>query len=153
MKILSILGCGALALAAGAIATADEPAKAPAAHKTESAGDPVKVSPATHKLAYENEELRVLDIHLPAGGHANMHSHPHGYYFIALSDCKIKFSFPDGKTAEATVHAGDSAWSDPVTHAADNLGTSECHVFNVEPKHWHAEKKAEQKPADKGEKK
>src|SRR5215472_3381892 len=98
MKILSILGCGALALAAGAAATADEPAKPAAAHKTVAAGDPVKVSPATHKLAYENSELRVLDIRVPAGGHANMHSHPHGYYLVAMSDCKIKFTFPDGKT-------------------------------------------------------
>ena len=141
MKILSILGCGALALAAGAVATADEPARAPATHKTASDGDPVTVSPATHKLAYENSDLRVLDIHLSGGGHANMHSHPHGFYFVAMNDCKMKFSFPDGKTQEATLHAGDTGWSDRVTHAADNLGSSECHVLNIEPR--HAPKKAE----------
>ncbi|GAC1455180.1 MAG: hypothetical protein PVSMB6_12020 [Steroidobacteraceae bacterium] len=144
MKIAGIIGFIALAQTAGAVATADEPAKAPAAHKTDAgAGDPTKVSPATHKLAYADQDMRVLDIHLPANGHANMHSHPHGYYFVALTDCKIKFTFPDGKTQEATVHAGDMAWSDPVTHAADNLAGTECHVINVEPRHGHARKAAQ----------
>lgn len=142
--IISALGCSALALAAGGIAFAGDPAKAPAANKTEAAGDPVKASPATHKLAFADQDMRVLDIHLPAGGHANMHSHPHGFYLVALTDCRVKFTFPDGTTSEATIHAGDTGWFDPVTHAADNLTSSECHVLNIEPRHGQAMKKKEE---------
>jgi len=143
MKIISALGWSALALAAGGMAFADEPAKAPAVHKTEAGGDPVKVSPATHKLAFADRDMRVLDIHLPAGGHANMHSHPHGFYLVAFTDCKVKFTFPDGTAREASIHAGDTGWFDPVTHAAENLSGSECHVLNIEPTHGRAMKKEE----------
>lgn len=146
MKIISALGCSALALAAGGIALADEPAKAPVASKTEAAGDPVKVSPATHKLAFADQDMRVLDIHLLAGGHANMHSHPHGFYLVAFTDCRVKFTFPDGTTREATIHAGDTGWFDPVTHAADNVTGSECRVLNIEPRHGHAMKEKKEAP-------
>ncbi|MBS0366754.1 MAG: hypothetical protein JSR67_13135 [Proteobacteria bacterium] len=149
MNRISILVGGALALAAAALVSADEPTRAPAMHKMESAGDPVRVSTATHKVVFEDASMRVLDIHLAAAGHANMHRHPHGFYLVALSDCKLKFSFPDGTTREGTIHAGDMGWYGPVTHAADNLGSNECHVVNIEPRLAHRATQAEEKPADK----
>ena len=98
------------------------------------AQDPAKVAPATHKVVLENDQVRVLDIHVPARGRALMHTHPSGYVEVAMTDCRMKFTFPGGRTSEATLHAGDVVWSDPVTHSAENLGASECHVLNVEPK-------------------
>ena len=98
------------------------------------AQDPAKAAPATHKVLLENDQVRVLDIHVPARGRALMHTHPSGYVEVAMTDCRMKFTFPGGRTSEATLHAGDVVWSDPVTHSAENLGASECHVLNVEPK-------------------
>jgi len=98
------------------------------------AQDPAKAAPATHKVLLENDQVRVLDIRVPARGRALMHTHPSGYVEVAMTDCRMKFTFPGGRTSEATLHAGDVVWSDPVTHSAENLGASECHVLNVEPK-------------------
>ena len=98
------------------------------------AQDPVKAAAATHKVLLENDRVRVLDMRVPARGRALMHSHPTGYVEVAITDCRIKFTFPGGRTSEATLHAGDVVWSDPVTHSVENLGASECHVLNIEPK-------------------
>ena len=105
------------------------------------AQDPAKAAPATHKVLLENDQVRVLDIHVPARGRALMHTHPSGYVEVAMTDCRMKFTFPGGRTSEATLHAGDVVWSDPVTHSAENLGASECHVLNVEPKAAQSAKK------------
>lgn len=105
------------------------------------AQDPVKAAPATHKVLLENDRVRVLDIHVPARGRALMHSHPTGYVAVAMTDCRMRFTFPGGKTSETTLHAGDVVWRDPVTHSAENLGASECHVLNVEPKTAQSAKK------------
>ena len=105
------------------------------------AQDPVRAAPATHKVLLENDRVRVLDIHVPARGRALMHSHPTGYVAVAMTDCRMRFTFPGGKTSETTLHAGDVVWRDPVTHSAENLGTSECHVLNVEPKTAQSAKK------------
>jgi len=98
------------------------------------AQDPVKTAPATHKVLLENDQVRVLDIHVPAHGRALMHTHPTGYVAVAMTECHTRFTFPGGKTSETTLHAGDVVWRDPVTHSVENLGASECHVLNVEPK-------------------
>jgi quercetin dioxygenase-like cupin family protein len=105
------------------------------------AQDPAKAAPATHKVLLENDKVRVLDIRVPARGRALMHTHPTGYVEVAITDCRMRFTVPGGKTSETTLHAGDVVWSDPVTHSAENLGASECHVLNVEPKAAPAAKK------------
>lgn len=105
------------------------------------AEDAVKTAPATHKVLLENEHVRVLDIHVPAGGHALTHTHAAGYLAVAMTDCHIRFSYPGGRVSESTLHAGEVVWSDPVTHSAENLGPGECHVLNVEPKDVQAAKR------------
>lgn len=106
-----------------------------------SAQDPVKAAPATHKVILENEHVRVLDIRVPAGGRALTHTHPTGYVEVAMTDCHLRFTYPGGRTSEATRHAGEVVWSDPVTHSAENLGPGECHVLNIEPKETPAARK------------
>src|ERR1039457_4398654 len=40
--------------------------------------DPLRVAGDTHKLAFENKFVRVLDVHLPPGKVEPRHRHPHG---------------------------------------------------------------------------
>ncbi len=61
------------------------------------------------------------------------HSHP-AYVVYALSDFKVNFTHPDGKTAELEGKAGEARWRDTETHAAENVGTTELHVLNIELK-------------------
>ena len=40
--------------------------------------DPVRVAADTHRVAFENAFVRVLDVHIPAGKTEPRHRHPHG---------------------------------------------------------------------------
>ena len=97
------------------------------------AQDAAKVAPGTHKVVLDNDRVRVLDIRVPAGGKIPMHSHP-DYVAYAVNDYKVKFTFPDGKTAEVIGKAGDATWRKAETHASENIGTAELHVLNIELK-------------------
>src|SRR5437773_2560937 len=61
--------------------------------------DPVKLAPDIYKVALENDVVRVLDIRLPAGGHAPMHSHPN-YIAYAITPGKLRFTAEDGGSKE-----------------------------------------------------
>jgi quercetin dioxygenase-like cupin family protein len=97
------------------------------------AQDPLKVASESYKLKLENNKVRVLEVHVAAGVKVPAHSHP-AHVVVALSPCKVKFTLPDGKTADAEMKAGDVIWGDAVTHRSDNMGDSECHVVVLELK-------------------
>jgi len=107
--------------------------KAKAEHPTEMAQDPVKLAPDKCKVLLENERVRVVDFVLKPGEKLGMHSHPATVVYF-LSAAKIKTVLPDGKASEAEVKAGDTRWSDAVTHANENVGTTTAHVLVVEMK-------------------
>ena len=96
------------------------------------AQDAVKVAPGAYKVLLENDHVRVLDVRLPAGGKAPMHSHP-AYIVYALSDGKVRFTSPKGKTQEIDIKAGEATWRPAESHAVENIGP-DVHVLNVELK-------------------
>ncbi len=61
-----------------------------------------------------------------------MHAHDTCYLVYALTPAKIRFSFPDGTSKMVEAKTGDVAWRDPETHSAENVGTEEYHVLNLE---------------------
>lgn len=95
--------------------------------------DPVKLAPEYYKVLLDNDQVRVLDVHLPAGGHSPMHAHP-AYIIYALSGGKARFTAPDGKTADMEMAVGQTVWRAAESHAVDNTGDTEIHVLNVELK-------------------
>ena len=97
------------------------------------AQDVVKVSPETHRVLLENAQVRVLDVQVKPGAKVAMHSHPAGILYY-LSDAKLKIAYPDGKTEEREVKAGTAVWSEAVTHAAENVGSTELHEVHTELK-------------------
>ena len=97
------------------------------------AQDPVKVSPETHKVLLENDRVRVLDIRIKPGEKVPMHSHPAKVNYI-LNDFKLKFTYPDGKTEVREGKAGVARWNEAVTHAPENVGTTEFHAVEFELK-------------------
>jgi len=95
--------------------------------------DPLKVEPEKSKLLFENDQVRAIEWWFKAGEKFEMHSHPEHVIYITKPS-KIKFSFPDGKTSEVEMKAGQVIWSDPVTHSAENIGTSEVRGIAFELK-------------------
>ncbi len=97
------------------------------------AQDPVKVAPDQYKVLLENDQVRVLEVHIKPGQKAAMHAHPAcvEYFF---SDAKAKFMLDGGKSQTRELKAGLVAWSEPEKHASENTGTTEGHVLIVELK-------------------
>ena len=103
------------------------------AQQTNDALDPVRVAPDTHKIAFENAFVRVLEVHIPAGQIEPRHRHPHGLS-VYFSDWEAKVTV-DGKPAQVNRRkAGTFAWSDAVVHTVQNVGQSEGHVLRIELK-------------------
>ena len=104
------------------------------------AHDPVKVAPKAFKVLLENDRLRVLEVRVNPGRKLPMHSHP-AYLVYALTPHKVRVTFPDGKTKEVEIKAGEVLWSEGMSHAVDNIGATEVHVLNIELKQPEKRKK------------
>jgi hypothetical protein len=95
--------------------------------------DPVAISPQLYTVKFENDRVRVLEYRLQAGRSEPLHSH-HPGVVIAFGDSTVKTTQPDGAAATHAVHSGDVLWRDEVTHAVQNVGSTEAHYFAVELK-------------------
>ena len=98
-----------------------------------SAQDVVQVAGDSHKVLLENAQVRVLAVSLKPGQKAPMHSHPANVSYV-LSDGKLRVTMPDGKTVEREPKAGTASWGEPVTHAVENIGTTEFTQVQIELK-------------------
>jgi quercetin dioxygenase-like cupin family protein len=105
----------------------------PAAAKTAAAEDPLKTNPQIYKVEVENDRVRVLRVKVGPHEKTTMHAHP-ANVVVFLTDARIKFTFPDGKTQEAQVKAGQVQWDNAVKHAGENLGDQPVEVIVVELK-------------------
>ena len=75
------------------------------------AQDILKVAggPETHKVVLDNDQVRMLDAHVPPGQKVAMHSHPPNTVYY-MTDCKLKVTSPDGKTTVAEPKAGTAIY-------------------------------------------
>jgi len=81
----------------------------------------------------------VLEWRAAPGEKEGMHSHPAMVVYV-LSGSKIRFSTPDGKSDERQSAPGTVIWSEPITHAAENLGPGDAHSILIELKGKTAKK-------------
>jgi hypothetical protein len=82
-------------------------------------------------LLLENDRVRVVENIRHPGTKVPMHSHS-AYIAYFFGPCKMKFTFPDGKTVVKDIPAGKLVWSDGVTHAAEVLGNTDLHTLHIE---------------------
>jgi quercetin dioxygenase-like cupin family protein len=62
-----------------------------------------------------------------------MHSHPASVVYY-LTDAKVKYTYPDGRTQERAVKAGTAFWIEAVRHDVENVGANEFHGLHIELK-------------------
>ena len=79
------------------------------------AQDPVKVDPKHYKVAFENDQVRVLRVTYGPGEKSVMHEHPN-LVAVLLTDNHVKFTLPDGKTREEHGKAGQTGWDAAEKH-------------------------------------
>jgi beta-alanine degradation protein BauB len=95
--------------------------------------DPVTVDPADVKVAFENDQIRVLHSRYAPHQKIAMHSHP-SRVVVYITDLHALVTSASGATQELHYKAGDSRWSEPVTHSVENLEDTPFEIVEVELK-------------------
>ena len=107
---------GAALLLAGAVASAQ---------------DAADVDPQHYKVAFENDQVRVLRITYGPHEKSVMHSHPAGVV-VFLNDLHGRFTMPGGETQDLHVKAGTVQWTEAAVHQPENLGDTPFEVVQIE---------------------
>lgn len=95
--------------------------------------DPVRVDSKHYKVELEDEKVRVLRVEYAPHEKSVMHSHP-PCVAIFMAPAHVRFTYPDGKTEEARVNAGQCMYYPAMTHLPENLGDRRIEVILVELK-------------------
>ena len=95
------------------------------------AQDAVKADPTHYKLVVENATVRVLRVDYPAGTKGLMHHHPDAIV-VPLSNAKLRFTTPDGKTADADMAIDSAVYLPAVSHSGVNAGTVRIDAVLIE---------------------
>lgn len=96
--------------------------------------DVVTVVPAGGvKVESEDAQVRVLRFTEAPGAKLPMHSHP-AFVTVSLTNDKSRYTFSDGRSSEVKSKAGEAVFSQPVTHASDNIGGTAANAVMVELK-------------------
>jgi quercetin dioxygenase-like cupin family protein len=97
------------------------------------AQDAVSVDPKHYKVEFENDQVRVLRVTYGPGEKSVMHSHP-ASVAVFVTDGRVKFTLPDGKTVDASMKAGGVQWDPGGAHLPENVGDKPLEVVVVELK-------------------
>jgi uncharacterized RmlC-like cupin family protein len=97
------------------------------------AADAVKMDPARYTVDFENDKVRVVRIRYGPHERSVMHDHAEGV-LVFLTDQRVSFTYPDGKTEEVTTKAGETMWEPGVTHLPENLTDEPLELILVEIK-------------------
>jgi len=116
--LLGVAASGLLVLAGHG----DAPAQAPAV-----------VNARTIRIKLENSRVRVLEAVLKPNDREQLHSHP-AYVVHVMAGGRIRSHGTDGKTTEYEFVTGDTVYRDPLTHWAENIGSTTIHLILVELK-------------------
>jgi quercetin dioxygenase-like cupin family protein len=97
------------------------------------AQDATKVDPNHYKVEFENSRVRVVRAKYGPHEKSIMHSHP-DLVAIFLTDGRVKFTYPGGKTEERDMKAGTTLFTPAVKHLPENLTDGNMEIILVELK-------------------
>ena len=97
------------------------------------AQDPAVVNAKTIRVKLENSRVRVFEAVLKPNEREQLHSHP-AYVVHVIAGGRIRSHGTDGKATEYELVTGDSLYRDPITHWAENIGSTTIHLVVVELK-------------------
>ena len=82
------------------------------------------------KELLENDKVVVTESRRHPGTIVPMHTHG-PYVAYIFEACKVKFTFPDGKSDVKEIPAGKVIWSNGCRHEVEVLGNTDFHVLLV----------------------
>lgn len=103
------------------------------AYSGPAAQDVAAVNPKTIKVKLENDRVRMLEATLKPGDKEQVHSHPASIIDV-VSGGTVRSHASDGSTKETTYVAGETIYREPLTHWAENIGTTTIHLMVYELK-------------------
>lgn len=89
-----------------------------------------------HRLAFENDQVMILDVNLPPGYVSLYHQHQLDLLYVTITGTQVWAQPLDGNRREADVKTGDLRFSSdnhalPHIHRVGNIGTSPFHVIGI----------------------
>jgi quercetin dioxygenase-like cupin family protein len=95
------------------------------------AQDPTKVDAKHYKVEFQNSRVRIVRAHYGPHEKSVMHNHP-DLVAIFQTDGRVKFTYPNGKTEERDMKAGQALWTPATRHLPENLTDNDMEVILVE---------------------
>ena len=95
--------------------------------------DPAVVNPHTVKVTLENEHVRVFEAVLKPGDKEALHSHPRTVVYV-IDGGKMRNHPETGPATESELTAGQTMYREPLTHWAENIGTTTMRLVVMELK-------------------
>lgn len=93
--------------------------------------DAVTIAPDIHKLVYDDEQLRILDVLVKPHAKAGLHRHPRNITYI-LTGGTLRFTNDASETNDVTFQDGHTASMPETLHAVENIGSSDWHAIVIE---------------------
>jgi quercetin dioxygenase-like cupin family protein len=84
------------------------------------AQDATKVEPNHYHVAFENENVRVINMHYGPHEKSAMHQHAAGVA-VYITGGNFRFTDENGKVSEANAKAGEARWFPAFKHKVENL--------------------------------
>jgi len=95
--------------------------------------DPIVTDGDKYSVVLENERVRVLRYRDKPGEKTSNHAHP-DYIMTASSSFKRRLIFPDGRSRDVEVKAGDIVFLKGHFHVGENIGDTDTDAFLIELK-------------------
>ena len=92
--------------------------------------DAVSAAPEVHKVIFENETVRVLDVVVPIKYKSASHWHPKNICYV-LSSGALRFTLPDGAVKDVQLF-GNQVTQGEGFHIVENIGDNEVRVIQIE---------------------
>ena len=100
---------------------------------TDTIDDIVKLSPDVHRVLFENEAIRVLEVSVKAGAKVPMHTNPPNVNYI-VKPGTLRLSEPDGSLVDLTLQERQVIPAPVGRHAVENVGDTEVRTICIELK-------------------
>lgn len=95
--------------------------------------DAVSVAPHLHTIVADNDKVRILEVEVKPGDHADIHAHPDNV-IVVLQGGTLTMTSKDGTAKEVSLQTGAAFFSSSSEHIVDNHGTETVKVIQVEIK-------------------
>ena len=92
--------------------------------------DFLEAAPKQTKVLFENDKVRVIDVHFKKGDKVPMHSHPDIVLYV-IKGGKTRFTDADGKTVESQSKDGTASFRAATTHSHEHLADVRAIVIEL----------------------